>query len=111
MCPQRFENSPWPAVCYSVGEVSTWGESTQHPLVPKVAQGKAFMKELTEIIEFYEDKSSGKQLFQIHELIPQYKIDRVVYREKSREGWFKEITSQDYFNKVRQEATQFIRIS
>jgi hypothetical protein len=69
------------------------------------------MKELTEIIEFYEDKSSGKQLFQIHELIPQYKIDRVVYREKSREGWFKEITSQDYFNTVRQEATQFIRIS
>ena len=69
------------------------------------------MKELTEILEFYEDRSSGTQLFQIHELIPQYKIDRVVYRQKSREGWFKEITSQDYFNKVPQEATQFIRIS
>ena len=58
------------------------------------------MKEQTEIIEFYEDPSSGKQLFQIHELIPQYKIDRIVYREKSREGWFKEISSQDYFAKV-----------
>jgi len=69
------------------------------------------MKELTQVIEFYEDKSSGKQLFQIHELIPQYKIDRVVYREKSREGWFKEISSQDYFNKVRQEEAQFVRIS
>jgi hypothetical protein len=69
------------------------------------------MKELTEIIESYEDKSSGKQLFQIHQLIPQYKIDRVVFREKSREGWFKEITSQDYFNKVRQETNQFIRTS
>ena len=59
------------------------------------------MKEQTEIIESYEDKSSGKQFFQIHELIPQYKIDRSVYREKSRQGWFKEISSQDYFSKVR----------
>jgi len=69
------------------------------------------MKEQTEIIEFYEDKSTGKQLFQIHELIPQYKIDRIVYREKSREGWFKEISSQDYFSKVPQETTQLIRMS
>ena len=69
------------------------------------------MKEQTEIIEFYEDKSTGKQLFQIHELIPQYKIDRIVYREKSREGWFKEISSQDYFSKVLQETAQLIRMS
>jgi hypothetical protein len=69
------------------------------------------MKNQVEIIESYEDKSSGKQLFQIHELIPQYKIDRIVYREKSREGWFKEISSQDYFNRVRQETAQLIRIS
>jgi hypothetical protein len=69
------------------------------------------MKERTEIIESYEDQSSGKQLFRIHELIPQYKIDRIVYREKSREGWFKEISSQDYFRKVQQETAQLIRIS
>jgi hypothetical protein len=69
------------------------------------------MKEQIEILEFYEDKSSGKQLFQIHELIPQYKIDRIVYREKSREGWFKEISSQDYFTKVGQETAKFIRLS
>jgi len=69
------------------------------------------MKNQVEIIESYEDKSSGKQLFQIHELIPQYKIDRIVYREKSREGWFKEISSQDYFTRVRQETAQLIRIS
>lgn len=74
-------------------------------------KGNALMKEQTEIIEFYEDKSTGKQLFQIHELIPQYKIDRIVYREKSREGWFKEISSQDYFSKVLQETAQLIRMS
>jgi hypothetical protein len=69
------------------------------------------MKEQTEIIEFYEDPSSGKQLFQIHELIPQYKIDRIVYREKSREGWFKEISSQDYFAKVAPERARLAQIS
>jgi hypothetical protein len=74
-------------------------------------KGNVLMKEQTEIIEFYEDKSTGKQLFQIHELIPQYKIDRIVYREKSREGWFKEISSQDYFSKVLQETAQLIRMS
>ena len=75
---------------------------------------KAFMKgqkDQIEIIESYEDKASGKQLFQIHEMIPEYKIDRIVYREKSREGWFKEISSQDYFSKVRQETGQITRIS
>jgi len=75
------------------------------------AKGNVLMKEQTEIIEFYEDISTGRQLFQIHELIPQYKIDRIVYREKSREGWFKEISSQDYFSKVLQETAQLIRMS
>jgi hypothetical protein len=81
--------------------------------VPRMAlqKGKVLMKEQTEIIEFYEDKSTGKQLFQIHELIPQHKIDRIVYREKSREGWFKEISSQDYFSKVLQETAQLVRMS
>ena len=68
-------------------------------------------KDQIEIIESYEDKTSGKQLFQIHEMIPEYKIDRIVYREKSREGWFKEISSQDYFSKVRQETGQLTRMS
>jgi hypothetical protein len=77
-----------------------------------VLQGeKAYMKDQIEIIESYEDKSSGKQLFQIHEMIPEYKIDRIVYREKSREGWFREISSQDYFSKVRQETGQLTRMS
>ena len=75
------------------------------------AKGNVLMKEQTEIIEFYEDISTGRQLFQIHELIPQYKIDRIVYREKSREGWFKEISSQDYFSKVLQETAKLIRMS
>jgi hypothetical protein len=69
------------------------------------------MKELTEIIGCYEDSSNGRQLFQIHEMIPQYKIDRIVYREKSREGWFKEISSQDYFSKLSQESVHPIRVS
>ena len=52
------------------------------------------------VIETYEDKSTGHQWFQIQEKDPQYKIDRIVYREKSREGWFKEISSEDYLQKV-----------
>lgn len=52
------------------------------------------------VIEIYEDKSSGHQWFQIHEKDPQYKIDRIVYRERSREGWFKEISSEYYLQKV-----------
>ncbi|MFN8008850.1 MAG: hypothetical protein U0V70_17865 [Terriglobia bacterium] len=71
----------------------------------------ARMKDQIQIIESYEEKVSGKQLFQIHEMIPEYKIDRIVYREKSREGWFKEISSQDYYTRVRQEAGSITRLS
>ena len=52
------------------------------------------------VIEIYEDKESGHQWFQIHEEDPLYKIDRIVYRERSREGWFKEISPDDYLRKV-----------
>ena len=48
----------------------------------------------------YEDTLSGDQLFQVHEIDPLCKIDRIVYREKSRAGWFKEIDSEAYFKKV-----------
>ena len=40
-------------------------------------------------------------MFQIHEQDPLYKIDRIVYREKSPYGWFKEISSEDYVQKVK----------
>jgi hypothetical protein len=53
------------------------------------------------VIETYEDKANGHQLFQIHEEDPLYRIDRIVYRERSREGWFKEISSDEYLQKVR----------
>ncbi len=52
------------------------------------------------VVEAYEDAVTGCHLLQIHELDPLYKIDRIVYRERSREGWFKEISPQDYFRKV-----------
>ncbi|HVN80382.1 MAG TPA: hypothetical protein VMW38_15405 [Terriglobia bacterium] len=61
------------------------------------------------VIEIHEDKASGHQWFQIHEEDPQYKIDRIVYRERSREGWFKEISPDDYLRKVnalRQKTSQ-----
>ena len=57
-------------------------------------------EKMLRVLESFEDRLSGSQLFQIHELDPRYKIDRIVYREKSREGWFKEISSEDYFRKV-----------
>jgi len=57
-------------------------------------------EKMLRVLESFEDRLSGSQLFQIHELDPSYKIDRIVYREKSREGWFKEISSEDYLRKV-----------
>lgn len=57
-------------------------------------------EKMLRVLESFEDMLNGNQLFQIHELDPKYKIDRIVYREKSREGWFKEISSEDYFRKV-----------
>ncbi|MEW5976096.1 MAG: hypothetical protein AB1898_09875 [Acidobacteriota bacterium] len=59
------------------------------------------MEKLIRILECHEDKTSGTQLFQIHEVDPPFKIDRIVYREKSKDGWFKEITPDTYFEKVR----------
>ena len=53
------------------------------------------------VLEEYEDTLSGNQLFQVHEIDPFCKIDRVVYREKCRAGWFKEISSEDYFQRVK----------
>jgi hypothetical protein len=53
------------------------------------------------VIESYEDKVSGHQWFQIHEEDPLYRIDRIVYRERSREGWFKEISSEDYLQRIK----------
>ncbi len=59
------------------------------------------MKKTVRILEMLEDKSSGIQLFQIHEEDPAYKIDRIVYREKSRAGWFKEISPELYFERTK----------
>ena len=53
------------------------------------------------ILNVFEDSTSGAQVFQIHEQDPEYKIDRIVYREKSPYGWFKEISSEDYQRKVK----------
>ncbi|HKZ39716.1 MAG TPA: hypothetical protein VJ044_02070, partial [Candidatus Hodarchaeales archaeon] len=57
-------------------------------------------EKMLRVLESFEDMLNGSQLFQIHELDPRYNIDRIVYREKSRDGWFKEISSEDYFRKV-----------
>jgi hypothetical protein len=59
------------------------------------------MLKTLKVLRAFEDTASGTQVFQIHELDPIYKIDRIVYREKSRDGWFKEITREDYFRKVK----------
>ncbi len=53
------------------------------------------------VLSAFEDSVSGFQLFQIHEKDPIYKIDRIVYREKSRDGWFREISPEDYLQKVK----------
>jgi len=63
------------------------------------------MKKSVKILEMHEDSTTRSQLFQIHELDPLYKIDRIVYREKSREGWFKEISSELYFERVKNLGT------
>ncbi len=53
------------------------------------------------VLKAFEDSASGAQVFQIHERDPIYKIDRIVYREKSRDGWFKEISPEDYRERVK----------
>jgi hypothetical protein len=59
------------------------------------------MQKTLKILNVFEDCTSGAQVFQIHEQDPLYKIDRIVYREKSPYGWFKEISSEDYLQKVK----------
>jgi hypothetical protein len=59
------------------------------------------MQKTLKVLNVFEDSNSGAQVFQIHEQDPDYKIDRIVYREKSPYGWFKEITSEDYLRKVK----------
>jgi hypothetical protein len=59
------------------------------------------MQKSLKVLNVFEDSTSGAQVFQIHEQDPDYKIDRIVYREKSPYGWFKEITSEDYLQKVK----------
>jgi len=63
------------------------------------------MQKSVKILEVHEDSDTRSQLFQIHELDPLYKIDRIVYREKSREGWFKEISPELYFERVKKLGT------
>ena len=59
------------------------------------------MQKTLRVLHAFEDTTSGAQLFQIHEKDPMYKIDRIVYREKSRQGWFREIMPEDYLQKVK----------
>jgi hypothetical protein len=47
-----------------------------------------------------ENKQLGIQYFEIHEVDPTYKIDRIVYREKSRTGWFKELSAEVFKEKT-----------
>ena len=65
------------------------------------ARRRLLTNKALKVLEVYEDTFSGDQLFQVHEIDPQCKIDRIVYREKSRAGWIKEISSEDYFQKVK----------
>src|SRR5688572_25604095 len=48
-------------------------------------EGRLMQKTL-KVLNVFEDSSSGAQVFQIHEQDPDYKIDRIVYREKSPYG-------------------------
>ena len=59
------------------------------------------MPKMLTILNVFEDCTNGAQVFQIHERDPLYKIDRIVYREKSAYGWFKEISSEDYLQKAK----------
>ena len=71
----------------------------------QIVQFEARMQKSVKILEMHEDTDTRSQLFQIHELDPLYKIDRIVYREKSRYGWFKEISPELYFERVKKLGT------
>ena len=70
-------------------------------MIPFKTRRQLLAPKTMKLLEVHEDPRSGCQLFKIHELDPLYKIDRVVYREKSQSGWFKEITPEDYLQKVK----------
>ncbi|PYV92845.1 MAG: hypothetical protein DMG05_03365 [Acidobacteria bacterium] len=70
-------------------------------MMPFKMRRQLLTQKTMKLLEVHEDPRSGCQLFKIHELDPFCKIDRVVYREKSQSGWFKEISPEDYFQKVR----------
>jgi hypothetical protein len=53
-----------------------------------------------QILNMRENKELGIQYFEIHEVDPTYKIDRIVYREKSRAGWFKELSPEVFREKT-----------
>ena len=68
----------------------------------KVRKNKGIgpMFKQVQIMQMKENKSLGIQYFEIHEMDPAYKIDRIVYREKSRSGWFKELTPELFEEKT-----------
>jgi hypothetical protein len=63
--------------------------------------GVGLMHKQVQILDMRENKQLGIQYFEIHEVDPAYKIDRIVYREKSRSGWFKELTPELFREKTR----------
>jgi len=79
----------------SPGSAKTYKSSSQ------CSEWIVCMQKTLKVLNVFEDSASGTQVFQIHEQDPDYKIDRIVYREKSPYGWFKEITSEDYLRKVK----------
>jgi hypothetical protein len=64
-------------------------------------QEGSVMQKTLKVLSVFEDSISEAQVFQSHEQDPEYKIDRIVYREKLPYGWFKEISSEDYVHKVK----------
>lgn len=58
------------------------------------------MLKQVQILNMRENKQLGTQYFEIHEVDPTYKIDRIVYREKSRTGWFKELSAEVFREKT-----------
>jgi hypothetical protein len=58
------------------------------------------MLKQVQILNMRENKQLGIQYFEIHEVDPTYKIDRIVYREKSPTGWFKELSAEVFKEKT-----------
>jgi hypothetical protein len=67
----------------------------------KGRSGFGLMLKKVQILTMRENKQLGIQYFEIHEVDPDYKIDRIVYREKSPAGWFKELTPEVFKEKTR----------